>query len=127
MQPHLQRIERQGLAEGDRKLAVEHELFVRQPGQHGDDLGEIAPQRLARLGAQIHLVAGAEGEAAKPVPLRLELPVRLARQLIDELRLHRLGVERDGQVGKAPGAQFLHETETRKGAGLVPSPAARPH
>ena len=55
-----------------------------------DDLGKIAAERLARLGEQLDLVVGAEREAAKAVPLRLELPARPLGQRLDELRLHRL-------------------------------------
>jgi hypothetical protein len=93
VQPHLQRVERECLANRDGELAVEDEAARRQSTQHRRHFREIARQRLSRFGAQIHLVAGAEGKAPKPVPFGLELPARLLRQFVDEPRLHRRQVQ----------------------------------
>ena len=57
--------------------------------EHLDDLGEIAAERLARLGGQRDLVAVAAREAAEAVPLGLVLPALAVRQLGREQRLHR--------------------------------------
>ena len=63
--------------------------FVRSAREHVDDLGEIAPERLARLGLQLDLVAVAEGEAAEAVPLGLVLPAVALGQLGGEQGFHR--------------------------------------
>src|SRR6267378_1147287 len=86
VQPHLQRLERECLADRDSELTVEDEAAYLKSTQGRCHLREVAGQRLPRFGAQLHLVSGTEGEATEPVPLGLELPARFLRQLIDELR-----------------------------------------
>ena len=97
VQPHLQRVERECLADRDDKLAVEDEAARLQPAQYRCHLWEIAAQRLSRFGAQLEPVPGAECQTAEPVPFRLELPARLVRQIVDEPRLHRRQVQRERQ------------------------------
>ena len=103
VQAHLQGVEGQRVAVRDRELAVEHEAVGRKRAQHRRDLGEVARQRLAGFRPEIDLVAGPEGEAAEAVPFRLELPAGLARQIVDELRLHRRRADRNRQRGEAGG------------------------
>ena len=103
MQAHLQGVEGQRVAVRDRELAVDHEAVGRKRAQYRRDLGEVARQRLAGFRPEIDLVAGPEGEAAEAVPFRLELPAGLARQIVDELRLHRRRADRDRQRGEAGG------------------------
>jgi hypothetical protein len=93
VQPHLQRVERECLADRDGELAVEDEAARLQSPQCRYHLREVAPQRLSRFGPQIHFVAGTEGEAPEPVPFGLELPARLLWQFVDEPRLHRRQVQ----------------------------------
>ena len=93
MKPHLQRSERQRLALGQDQLAVEHEPLLLQRAQRLDDLGEIAPERLARLRSQLDGLAIAEGEAAEAVPLGLELPALPVGNRIGQPRFHRRGFE----------------------------------
>jgi hypothetical protein len=93
----VQRIEGERVADLDRKFAVEQEALDRERAQERDDVREIAPERLARFGAEIDRVAGAGGETAEPVPFRLELPARAVRQRVHELRFHRLDLDRDGE------------------------------
>ncbi len=80
MDAHLQRVEGERVADGNRQLAVDHERVRLEAGQHGHDFGEIAPERLARFRPELDLVARAKGEATEPVPFRLELPAGLVRQ-----------------------------------------------
>ena len=89
MQAHLQRIERQRLADRDDQLAVEREARSGSAAEGRDDLREIAGQPLARPGHSTRPCRRRDGEAAKAVPLRLELPALVARQLVDLPRFHR--------------------------------------
>jgi hypothetical protein len=61
-------------------LAVEREPLLRHGAQRGDELREVAGQRAIVAAAQVDLVAAAEGQAAKAVPLGL-VRERAARQL----------------------------------------------
>ena len=89
MDAHEQLVEGERVAFGHDELAVEHERFAPTARQRGDDLREIAVERLAGFRAQLDFVAILEGEAAKAVELGLVLPLAAGRQLGDELRLHR--------------------------------------
>ena len=94
---HLQRLEGERVANGNRQLAVNDEPARLEAHQHGHDFGKIAPERLARFRPEIDLVARAEGKAAEPIPFRLELPAGLLGELGHELRLHRLDADRYGE------------------------------
>ena len=82
-------VEREGLPDGDRNLAVQDEIVWRERPDSGDDFGEIAGERLAGLRLQLNGVAVLERKAAKAIPLRLVLPDRALGDLVDEKRLHR--------------------------------------
>ena len=77
-----------------------------------DELGEVARERLPRLGHQVDLRAVAEGDAAEAVPLGLVLPRRPDRQLVDEPRLHRRVAARQGK---------RHSTRSRRNRPRVAS------
>ena len=90
--PLLQHLELEPVADGDEHLAVEHHPLRQLPLDRLDQLGEVARQRLGVAAGQLHLVAVAEHDAPEPVPLRLEdQPVVLGR-IGDPL--HRLGEHR---------------------------------
>jgi len=79
----------------DDQLTIEHEA----PRIEGTDrrlhLGKVARQALAGPRLQLDVRAVPQRQAAKAVPFGLVLPALIARQLIDEPRLHRLEVPRD--------------------------------
>ena len=80
MQAHLQGLEGKAPAGFDQQLAVEGEHLGANPAQRLDDLREVAPERLARLGLEPHPGALAQGDAAEAVPLGLEPPSVALRQ-----------------------------------------------
>src|SRR5262245_15139729 len=89
MEPHLQRVERQAALDGNRQLAVEDEVLGVQPLEQPHHIREVAAERLAGLGKQHDATVALDREAAKAVPLWLELPALTARKRSDEQRLHR--------------------------------------
>src|SRR6185369_8530074 len=93
MQPQLQGVERQYVAERDDQLAVEQEAPLLRPAKHLDDLGKIARERFPRLGRERDLIPVAARKAAEAIPLGLILPAFALRQLGREQCLHRC---RDG-------------------------------
>ncbi len=95
MQAHLQRFEREMPIRDDHQFAVDDEAALFCLAQRRDDLREIPPQGLAGFRAQIDLVAIAEGQAAEPIPFRLELPSRAVGQFVGTARFHRRGGDRD--------------------------------
>ncbi len=97
VEAQLKRVERQHVADRDDQLTVEQEAIVLQRVEQFDDLGEIARQRLARLGGQRDLGAVAAREAAEAVPLGLELPAVAIGQFGGEQGFHR------GQLRRAFG------------------------
>ncbi len=104
MKPHLQGSERQRLAYRQHQFAIEHEALLLQREQCLDDLREITPQRLSRFRHQRNVLAIAEREAAKAIPLGFELPALTLRNPGGKLGFHRRGIERDRHVGEMPGA-----------------------
>ena len=77
--PLLEHLELQPVADRHEQLAVEHAPLGQLPLDRLDQLGEVARQRLGVAAGQLHLVAVAEDDAAEPVPLGLEdQPVVLA-------------------------------------------------
>jgi len=97
MDAHEQLVERQRIAFGNHELAVEDEARGRQLGDRGDDLGEIALERLPALRPQMHVRRVLEREAAESVPFGLVLPRVPLGQRGDRFRLHRRVIERDRQ------------------------------
>ena len=84
----LQRIKGKRARERHHQLAVEHEPLCRQMRQRVGDLGEVSPQRLARLRLQRDLAAVAKRQTAEAVPLGLVLPLRAAGDVGDCPHLH---------------------------------------
>ena len=83
------------------QLAVEHAALGQLLAHRGDDLGEVAGQRLGVAAGQLDLVAVLEHQAAEPVPLGLEAePAVLGgvRDALDGLREHRLNGRHHGEV-----------------------------
>jgi hypothetical protein len=64
----------------DDDLAVDDAALGQRGAQRGDQLGEVPVHRLLVTALQEDLVAVAEHQGPKAVPLRLELPSRPARQ-----------------------------------------------
>ena len=60
MEPRLQRIERQYVADRHDQLAVEDEPRLIDPGDQRYDLGKVAGERLARLRQKLNRTAVAE-------------------------------------------------------------------
>jgi hypothetical protein len=73
----------------DQDLPVQHEAAGSEAAHSLHQLGKVPPERLPRLGADLHLVPVAEDEASEAVPLRLVLPTVAARDLRRGGRLHR--------------------------------------
>ena len=97
MDPLQQRVEVQAaaIAVGHDDLAVD-DAPVGEPLAKGfEELGEVAVERLLVAARELDVVAVAEHDAAKAVPLRLEQPAVARRNLARELRQHRL--DRRGQ------------------------------
>src|SRR5690606_38090107 len=96
MDPLQQLLEGRRTTDWHDQFAVEHES-TRSDGVHGfDDIGEISLEGLARLRLKQHLIAVAEDETAKAVPLRLVAPLLAVRDALDLLCLGRWQWVRDG-------------------------------
>src|SRR5205085_12149344 len=86
------------LANRNGKLAVEHEAFDRRFAKRRRHVGKIARQRLSRFRSQFDRLAIAECEAAEAVPFGFELPTLAVRQIVNQPRFHRRGVERNSEA-----------------------------
>src|SRR5487761_1253745 len=106
MQPGLQRIEREGVADWNGELAIDNKPCGRKCGKLRDNLWKIARQSFARLGSKLDFIAGAKRHASKAVPLWFELPSRLARQFTHEPRFHRTRREWYRQPGDSFAVRF---------------------
>jgi hypothetical protein len=109
MQPHLQRIEGEAVADRNRQLAVQDEIVGRQRGESGDHLGEIAVQHLAGLGKELDVALLLDSKAPKAVPFGLERPARIGRERIDQQRFHRFDGRRFWRCGRLGHARVTHE------------------
>jgi hypothetical protein len=89
------------IATHEDELPVEDEALLLQAQERLDDLREEAPERPLVAALQVDLVALAEGEAAKAVPLGL-VEVAVERQLAREPRQHRLDRRHDRHPGTFP-------------------------
>jgi hypothetical protein len=89
MQAKLERLEGQAVAHRDDQLAIEHEAVRLRVRQHRHHLRKVAAERLARLGDEPDVVALPHGDAAEPVPFRLELPPAAVGQSVHQLCFHR--------------------------------------
>ena len=82
----------------DHELAVERAAARELRGERRAQLGEVAVERLRVAALEQQLVAVAEHEHAKAVPLRLEDPVRAVGQRGDALGEHRQDGRVDGEL-----------------------------
>ena len=98
MQPQLQRLEVETVLAGDDDLAVEHAALGDARLQRLDELREVAVERPLVAALDEHLVAVAKDEGAEAVPLRLEDPAVVGRQLVDPSRQHWQERWVDGEV-----------------------------
>ena len=89
MEPKLERFERKHVTGRDDQLAVEEELAFFHRAKHLHHLGEIAAERLARLGGQRDFISVTPSQTAETVPLGFVLPAVAGRQLGREQRFHR--------------------------------------
>src|SRR4051794_27480487 len=105
MEPREQRLEVEAPAPEHDELAVE-DGRPGQPLERSDDLREVAAERPPVPALQLDGASVAEGEAAKPVPLRL-VEVLAARELARQAREHRLDRRRDARPGALP-CGFVH-------------------
>ena len=83
---------------GDHELAVERAARRELTEQRLAQLGEIAVERLGVAALEQELVAVAEHEHAKAIPLRLEDPARAVGQRVDALGEHRQDRRVDGEL-----------------------------
>ena len=81
---------------GDHDLAVEHAACRQAREQRVVQFREIAVERPRIAALDEELAAAAEDQSAEAVPFRLEQVVVPVRQLLGELREHRLDRRRDG-------------------------------
>ncbi len=89
MKAKLKFVEGKKAADRDNQFAVEHELFRLQFPERAGHIGKVTGEGLAGLRLQKDVATIAEGEAAKPVPFRLVLPVVVAGDFVDRARFHR--------------------------------------
>ena len=100
MDPLLERLEVEPAVLRDHQLAVERAARGQLGEQRCAQLGEVAVERLRVAALEQQLLAVAEHEHAKAVPLRLEDPVRSLGQRGDALREHRQDRRVDGKLHK---------------------------
>jgi hypothetical protein len=100
---------------GDDDLPVEDDARERQRAQRGDELGKVARERLSALRLEHDALALTKGEAAEPIPLRLERPLLAGRQRVHRERLHRRVRRPDGQVERREIDVRLHRAPVYAG------------
>ena len=98
MKPQLQRVEIEPAVLGDHDLAIEHAAVRQLRAQRLEQLGKVAVQRFLVAALDQDLVAVAEDQRAKSVPLRFEDPVFACRQFIHALGEHRQHRRVDGKI-----------------------------
>ena len=90
MEPRLEGVEAQAIAEGDGEFAIEDEVIGRDCAQRLGHLGEEPMQRLARLGEELHRSRFFHRDATEAVPFGFEHPAGVPGKVVDEQRLHGL-------------------------------------
>ena len=98
MEAELQRLEIEAAIPGDDDFAVEHAAGGQLRQQRLEQLGKVAVERFFVAALDQDLVAVAEDQRAKPVPLRLENPRSVAGQFVNSLGEHRQDRRIDGKV-----------------------------
>ena len=86
MDPLAEEVELLDPVDNHDQLAVDHEALTRQRQHLRDHLREVAVHRPPVATLEVHVVAVAEHDRAKPVPLRLEPPAVAVRQVLRGLR-----------------------------------------
>ena len=79
MNPQKQRLEVESLRTDDDDLAVDDTALRKCCQQRIDELGKVAVHRLLVAALQQNVVAIAEHQSAKAIPLRFELPAVAGR------------------------------------------------
>src|SRR5260370_22160248 len=100
---------------GDDDLPVEDDASERQHAQRGDELGKVARERLSALRLEHDALTLTKGEAAEPIPLRLERPLLAGPQRVHRERLHRRVRRPDGQVERREVDVRLHRAPVYAG------------
>jgi hypothetical protein len=100
-----QRVEVQAARPGDHHLPVQDAAWWQCGAQRGREFGEVAVERLLVAALDEDLVAVAEDDGSKAVPLGLVLPARADRNLVGQLGQHRLDRRLKRQVHGATIAE----------------------
>ena len=98
MNAELQRVEVEAAVGGDDDFAVEHAAGGQLRAERIEQIGEVAVQRLFVAALDQDLVAIAEDQRAKAIPLRLEDPCSIGWQCVDSLGEHRQDGRVDGKM-----------------------------
>ena len=98
MDAQQQRLEVEPARADDDDLAVEDAALGQRGGERRDELREVAVHRLLVAALQQDLVAVAEDQRAKAVPLGLELPAVAVGQRLGGAGEHRLEGRSERQV-----------------------------
>src|ERR1700734_901919 len=98
VQSGLQRIKDDTPVQLDNQFAVDVKPFERDVHERRHNFGEKAAQRVSGFSLQLDGAARLEGQAAKAVPFRLELPsTRFIANRLRRSRLHRSAAEPQGK------------------------------
>src|SRR5262245_37981087 len=90
MEAHLERVEVEPLLRRDDDLAIDDRALGQGGPERREKLGKVTLEGLQIATLEVYALAIAEHDCPKPVPLRLEEPPVAVRQLVGELRQHRL-------------------------------------
>ena len=112
MEAVLHRVEVEVALALDDDLAVERGVRREQLAEW-PQLGEVAQQRTSVAAPQRELAVVVLEHAAEAVPLRLVLPLRAGRYLLDQLRLLR----REGNVRSGDSGTDVTASQRRHGSG----------
>src|SRR6516162_11726388 len=88
VQAQLQLFERQRGADAHYQLTIQHEARGVDGLERLYDVRKVSRERQPVLGLQEDLSSVFEGDATKPIPLRLELPAFAIGDFVDRLCLH---------------------------------------
>jgi len=88
MDAQEQRLEVEPLGAHDHDLAIQDAALGQRRGQRRDELREVPVHRLLVAALQQHLVAVAEHQRAKTIPLRLEQPALATGQRVGSAGQH---------------------------------------
>src|SRR3954470_14590419 len=89
MESQLQFIEGESATNVDDQLAIENKVFCCQLRQPGNDVGEIARERLSRFRLQVNVLSAPKCETAEAIPFGFVLPAIAGRNFVDRAGFHR--------------------------------------